>query len=91
MIMERPIEGEKDVFQNGGQNYIRIHLAIEPTGYLGVVTDVTKDIVDKKKMRYDNDHDQLTGLLRYKRFQNKSLEAFDRQKSDKICACVMMD
>ncbi len=91
MIMERPIEGEKDVFQNGGQNYIRIHLAIEPTGYLGVVTDVTKDIVDKKKMRYDNDHDQLTGLLRYKRFQNKSLEAFDRQKSDNICACVMMD
>lgn len=90
-IMSSPIEGEQDVFSNGRQKYIRIHLSMEQTGYLGVVTDVTKDIMEKQKMQYDNDHDQMTGLLKFQSFKKEAASILEQMKPDQVCACVMMD
>ena len=43
-IMEHPIEKGSDTFQVNENKYVRIHLAEENGGYLGVVTDATRDV-----------------------------------------------
>lgn len=90
-IMESPAEGEKDVFKMSDKCYIRIHLSEDNTGYLGVVTDVTTEIDEKHRMKYENDHDQLTGLCRYGYFKKSATELLGKMKENEICAAVMMD
>ena len=90
-IMAEPMEGEKDVFQMAKHCYVRIHLSEDETGYLGVVTDVTAEIDEKQRMKYENDHDQLTGLCRYGYFKKVAEGLLGRQKEHEVCAAVMMD
>ncbi|MGN0376719.1 MAG: diguanylate cyclase domain-containing protein, partial [Suilimivivens sp.] len=90
-IMQTSIENEKDIFQIAGQRYIRIHLSTENGGYLGVITDVTGDVLEKQRIQYENNHDQLTGLLRYRYFKKQIPEILENGKETGICACVMMD
>lgn len=87
-IMKEALEGEKDIYRIGIDQYVRIHLSEENGTYLGVVTNATEDILDKQKIQYENNHDQLTGLLRYRYFKKQIPE---KVKDDEICACVMMD
>lgn len=90
-IMKAPVEGEKDIFQVGEQNYVSIRLSLEEAGYLGIITDVTEDILEKQQMQYDNNHDQLTGLFRYRYFKKLAGEKLVGMTSGCLCACVMMD
>lgn len=90
-IMKSPIEGEKDIFHSNNQQFIRIQLSIESDGYMGVVTDVTKDMLDKHRIQYENNHDQLTGLCRYKYFQCQALKILENLRPGMCCAFVMMD
>ena len=53
-IMEHPIDGESDIFQMSDAKYIRIHMSKSAKGYLGVITDVSKDIIEKLQMHYEN-------------------------------------
>lgn len=90
-IMKAPVEGEKDIFQVGEQNYVSIRLSLEEAGYLGIITDVTEDILEKQQMQYDNNHDQLTGLFRYRYFKKLAGEKLAGMTSGCLSACVMMD
>lgn len=87
-IMEETVEGEKDIYRIENDQYVRIHLSVENGGYLGVITNATEDILAKQKIQYENNHDQLTGLLRYRYFKNQIPE---KTKDGEVCACVMMD
>ena len=87
-IMEETVEGEKDIYRIDSEQYVRIHLSVENGGYLGVITNATEDILAKQKIQYENNHDQLTGLLRYRCFKNQIPE---KTKDQEVCACVMMD
>lgn len=90
-IMSHPVNGETDVFSIHAQKYICIHLSIEKTGYLGVITDATKDVLEKQRMQYENSHDQLTGLLKYHYFKEQMQDILKKDRKWKICACVMLD
>lgn len=90
-ITKTPIEGETDIYQIHGSQYIRIHMVESVRGYMGVVIDVTKDIMDKQKMQYENTHDQLTGLYKFRYFTQLAAELLQRMQKGKLCAAVMLD
>lgn len=90
-IMKNPAPGEKDIFQIAEGSFIRIHLALEPSGYLGVITDATRDVGEKQRMLYENIHDQLTGLFCYQYFKEHSSRLLENMHPGKLCACVMLD
>lgn len=90
-ITKTPIEGETDIYQIHDSQYIRIHMVESVRGYMGVVIDVTKDIMDKQKMQYENTHDQLTGLYKFRYFTQLAAELLQRMQKGKLCAAVMLD
>lgn len=90
-ITENPIEGETDVYQINDEKYVRIHMSESLEGKLGVITDVTADIMEKKRMRYENTHDPLTGLYKFQYFKEKAKEHLHGMAEGEVCAVVMVD
>ncbi|MBO5302775.1 MAG: diguanylate cyclase [Lachnospiraceae bacterium] len=91
LLMKEPVHGEKDTYKIAEGKYVRIHLSLEPSGYLGVITDATKDMSEKERMLYENVHDQLTGLYRYQYFKEQCTRLLTNMHPGKLCACVMLD
>ncbi len=90
-IVENPIEGEQDIFKLHDKKYIRIHMSESAEGYLGIITDVTKDVLEKKQMHYENTHDPLTGLYKMGYFKQLAEKYLQKLPKGKICAAVMLD
>lgn len=90
-IMEHPIDGESDIFKMSDAKYIRIHMSKSAKGYLGVITDVSKDIIEKLQMHYENTHDALTGLYKFRYFKDLASEKIQQMPAGKLCAVVMID
>lgn len=57
--------------------WIRINIKEDETKSYGVITDVTQEVLERRKIAYERDHDILTGLL--------SRLAFRDIVSNKIC------
>ncbi|MBO5372541.1 MAG: GGDEF domain-containing protein [Lachnospiraceae bacterium] len=91
LLMKNPVHGEKDTYKLENNTYVRIHLALEPSGYLGVITDASKDMQEKQRMLYENTHDQLTGLYRYQYFKEEATLLINNMHPGKLCACIMLD
>lgn len=90
-ITEKPIEGEEDIYQLGDKKYARIHMSKSAKGCLGVITDVTKDVMEKKRMQYENTHDALTGLYKFEYFKLLAEQMLQKMPPQKVCAAVMLD
>lgn len=90
-LTEASVEGEEDVCQIGEDRYIRIHMSESPEAKLGVIIDVTGDIMEKREMRYENIHDPLTGLYKYQYFKKMTEEILRNIPEGKGCAAVMLD
>lgn len=90
-ITASPIEGESEVYQIHDDQYVKIHMSESPTGKLGVITDVTQDIMEKNRMRYENTHDPLTGLYKYQYFRQIAQETLQKLPDGEVCALVMLD
>lgn len=89
-IMEMPIKEEKGIFQVKDK-YIRIHLSLNGEEYLGVVTDATREVLENRRIRYESNHDQLTGLCKYNFFRQQAAEKLGQDQRGMSCACVMLD
>lgn len=89
--MEHPLEGEHDIFQINDSRYVKIHMSESPEKHLGIVTDVSKDILEKKKMQYENTHDSLTKLYKYPHFKHLASELIQNMQPGTVCAAVMLD
>ncbi len=59
--------------------------------YFGAVTDITRDVMEKKRILYENTHDTLTGLYKYKHFKYLAKELLQNMPAGKLCAIVMLD
>lgn len=90
-ITRNPIEGEEDVYQISDAKYVRIHMSETQEGRLGVITDVTADMMEKTRMRYENTHDALTRLYKYRHFQQLAQDVLQNMPKGKVCAVVMLD
>lgn len=90
-ITIQPLKGETDIFQISETRYVRIHLSEAAGAHLGVITDVSKDMLQKRQMLYENTHDALTGLYKYAHFKQKSAKVLQTMATGNICAIVMLD
>lgn len=90
-ITKEPVEGEEDIFKLNGEKYIRIHKSESVQGYLGIIIDVTKDILQKKQMQYENTHDPLTGLYKFEYFKQLAEKILHELSCEKVCAVIMLD
>ncbi len=90
-IMENAVEGEEDIYKINNLKYLRMHISFSSDGYLGVITDVTKDMMEKQKMQYENTHDTLTGLYKYQHFKYLAAGILKKMPSGNIGAAVMLD
>lgn len=90
-IKETPVEGETDIYQLNDSKYIRIHMSESEGGCLGVISDVTDDMLQKKRMQYENTHDPLTGLYKFDHFKHLAAKKLHTMPPDSVCAMVMLD
>ena len=90
-VTEEPIEGEEDIFQINEGKYVRIHMSKSEEGYLGIVTDTTKDMLQKRQMQYENTHDALTGLCKFGYFKQLAEGILHKLPHGEVCAFVMLD
>ena len=73
-ITAEPIDGETDIFSINDNRYVRIHMLKSQEKILGVITDVSRDIMEKKQRQYENTHDALTGLYKFSYFKQIAKE-----------------
>ena len=90
-LLENSTEEEIDVVRISKSKYVRIHMSETVEGCLGVITDVSGDMMEKRKMQYENTHDPLTGLYQYKHFKRLAADILQKMSSGTICAAVMLD
>ena len=90
-VTMNPLKDKDEIYQTKENKYLRIHLSESPNGYLGIITDVTRDILERKQLYYENTHDPLTGLYKYDYFKELAAEALSSMEAGRTAAMVMMD
>lgn len=90
-IVNNPLKGETDIFQINDTKYVRIHMSESSNTNLGVIIDISKDIIEKQQMQYENTHDTLTKLYKYSYFKQLASERLQNKPSKNVCAIVMLD
>lgn len=90
-IMAEPLPGESDIFRIRESKYVRIHMSESSGKYLGVVTDVSEDILKKKQIIYENTHDSLTKLYKFTHFKQLAKETLEHILPGNLCAIAMLD
>ena len=90
-ISGTPVKGEDDIYQIKDDKYLQIFISESSDGYQGIITDVTRDILQKKQMQYENTHDPLTGLYKFDHFKKLASEILPEMTSGKAAAMVMID
>ena len=79
------------VCRDGTQRWVKIQFTNRGKKTFGVAVDVTRDILEKRKIEYDRDYDLLTNLLNRRAFYNALKEIFHSPGQIKIAAMVMLD
>lgn len=86
-----PIEGEEEIFEIYDDRYVHIHMSETAEGCLGIISDVTREVLQKKQMHYENTHDHLTDLYKFSHFKQLAAETLSAMPGDRMCAVVMLD
>lgn len=72
--------------------YVKLKYMENEEKYIGIVEDVTQSVLEKDRIRYERDHDLLTGLINRRAFYKKMHELFYTHPDLlKISALVMLD
>lgn len=79
------------LYQVGGSRWLRLKTVNSGSTILGVMVDVTQEIMEKRKVEYERDYDLLTGLLNRRAFHNRVQKMFEDPGKLKISALTMMD
>ena len=89
-VMGRPLEGEDGIYQltASGKRWVKIQMASELRGQYGVVTDVTEEVLDKKKIQHERDYDSLTGLCNIDTLKREAENILE--SGDVGCAAMVM-
>ena len=92
ILMSRPEPEEEYVYkiQDAPVKWVRINMASAGGATLGVVMDVSAEIHEKKKIRFDRDFDSLTRLYNREAFRRRVIAALENGLSG-VCALAMLD
>lgn len=91
LLMENPCEGNHIYLINSNPpKWVRINIILNSNSSFGIVSDVTEEILDKRKIQYERDHDSLTKLINHKYF-TESVKKIIKKKYLTIAAMLMID
>lgn len=71
--------------------WVRLALVYESDRVLGVVTDVTQEILEKEKLEHERDYDLLTNVKNRRAFIAMMQQLFAAPKQLQISALIMLD
>lgn len=72
--------------------YVRVRFVIKGANHTGVAENVTKAMMDRKRIEYERDHDALTGLLNRRAFLRSAKSILKRNhQDDQIASLLMLD
>lgn len=77
--------------KNRTAKWFKFNLTRDKKNVIGLVQDVTKSVIEKKKIEYERDYDVTTGLLNRRAYYKRLDEAFCSPTNLKIAAFVMWD
>ncbi|MDD3659449.1 MAG: diguanylate cyclase [Lachnospiraceae bacterium] len=88
----QPEENESDVFSIGQDDakWIRYKVIESDDTSIGVIMDVTSEILEKMMIKSERDHDALTQILNRKGFQHE-FEKWRLEYQQKTAALIMFD
>lgn len=91
-ITSNPEENEPDVFKMNldEEKWIRYKVIKSEDTTIGVIMDVTAEILDKMQIKSERDHDALTQILNRKGFQYE-FEKWRMEQHKKTAALIMFD
>lgn len=73
------------------EQWIQIRKLEFDKNILGVVTDVTQEVLERKRIEHDRDYDLLTNIYNRRAFQEKVKELFEKPEQLKISGMLMFD
>ncbi|OEH86545.1 hypothetical protein BHU72_13125 [Desulfuribacillus stibiiarsenatis] len=88
-IFRHPEPDEEGVYNINGYKWVRIKTVSYETSILGVVIDVTEEILQKKVIKQDRDHDPLTNILN-RRAAQQGIEELMKMGSELNTAALLM-
>lgn len=88
-----PVPGEENVFRFVGrrEKYIRLEEIAIGGDRLGIVMDVTEEILTRRRIEKERDVDPLTGLLNRSGLERRLPELFDETMAKGYGALIMVD
>ena len=90
-LMKKPYEGNHIYLINSKpEKWVRINLIFNSNSVFGIVSDVTEEMREKRKIQYERDHDPLTKLINHKYFTEK-VKNIIKNKTLKTAAMFMVD
>ncbi|MCH5209962.1 MAG: GGDEF and EAL domain-containing protein [Oscillospiraceae bacterium] len=76
---------------NGGTIWLRLGYTYSYNTAIGIVQDITDAMVEKNRIEYERDYDNLTGLLNRQAYYRRIEELFHDKSKLNITAFVMID
>ena len=73
-MQKRPVPEENGIYRISGktERWVRITLSLRHGHSLGIIEDVTGDMMKKQRMQYERDHDSLTRIYSRAAFQREA-------------------
>lgn len=104
-VFSNPCQQEEDVYLihdkgaglpvhlagEGEKRYVKIKTYQEQGNTLGIIVDVTEEILEKMQIKYERDVDLLTGLNSRRAFFSEMDRLFTDKEALKLTALLMMD
>lgn len=75
---------------DGGNRWVRFSLVSDQRRFLGVLSDVTAEYTERRKIEYERDYDLLTSLLNRRAF-HRMVERLFEEETLTVAAAVMLD
>ncbi|ADI00431.1 diguanylate cyclase domain-containing protein [Salisediminibacterium selenitireducens] len=91
MMNPEPEEEHTYKIDSDPKRWIRINVRKNEASTLGVVVDVTREMTDKRQIRKERDHDNLTGIYNRGAFERHVRQILDDQKGLATGAMIMLD
>jgi diguanylate cyclase (GGDEF)-like protein len=91
---ESKTDGNEYVFRvTGGRDVCRLRLIVtkDTVRRAGVITDITREIADRRRLEYDRDYDMLTDVFNRRAFHARMTACFNEPNAVGIAAVIMLD
>lgn len=75
----------------GGYRWVRLQTSETGAAILGVLTDITAEMMEKKRLQYERDYDLLTNLLNRRSFLERITQMEQHPEKLNISAMLMLD